>query len=145
MSDASRLVLVMGDQLSLNLSSLQAANPARDRVLMVEVMEETTYVPHHQKKIAFILSSMRHFAERLRGEGWTVDYVKLDDPGNTGSFTGEVERALSASGADEVLVTHPSEWRVLAAVKAWTETLSQPIHTLPDDRLHPLKIDQNFD
>ena len=50
MSDPSRLVLVMGDQLSLNLSSLQAANPARDRVLMVEVMEETTYVPHHQKK-----------------------------------------------------------------------------------------------
>jgi len=133
-SDASRLVLVMGDQLSLNLSSLQAANPARDRVLMVEVMEETTYVPHHQKKIAFILSSMRHFAERLRGEGWTVDYVKLDDPGNTGSFTGEVERALATSGADEVLVTHPSEWRVLAAVKAWTETLSQPIHILPDDR-----------
>ena len=134
MSDASRLVLVMGDQLSLNLSSLQAANPARDRVLMVEVMEETTYVPHHQKKIAFILSSMRHFAERLRGEGWTVDYVKLDDPGNTGSFTGEVERALATSGADEVLVTHPSEWRVLAAVKAWTETLSQAIHILPDDR-----------
>ena len=134
MSNPTRLVLVMGDQLSLNLSSLKAADPGRDRVLMVEVMEETTYVPHHQKKIAFILSSMRHFAERLRDEGWTVDYVKLDDPSNTGSFTGEVERSLAASGAAEVLVTHPSEWRVLEAVKAWSASLSQPVQILPDDR-----------
>ncbi|MGA0235079.1 MAG: cryptochrome/photolyase family protein, partial [Alphaproteobacteria bacterium] len=92
--EASRLILVMGDQLSANLSSLAAADPARDRVLMVEVAEETTYVPHHKKKIAFILSSMRHFAEHLRADGWTVDYVKLDDPGNSGSFTGEMERAI---------------------------------------------------
>ena len=101
--EAPRLVLVMGDQLSANLSSLAAADPARDRVLMVEVAEETTYVPHHKKKIAFILASMRHFAEYLRTDGWTVDYVKLDDPNNSGSFTGEVERAIERTNAAELV------------------------------------------
>ena len=132
--EASRLVLVMGDQLSANLSSLAAADPARDRVLMVEVAEETTYVPHHKKKIAFILSSMRHFAEHLRADGWTVDYVKLDDPSNSGSFTGEVERAIQRTGASALLVTHPSEWRVLQAVQSWSDAFSLPVHILPDDR-----------
>lgn len=103
-------------------------------MLMVEVMEETTYVPHHQKKIAFILASMRHFSQRLRDEGWQVDYVALDDPDNTGSFTGEVKRALHRTSAAKVLVTHPSEWRVLEAVKGWSEALTCEVELLPDDR-----------
>ena len=45
---------------------------------MVEVQEEATYVRHHKKKIAFLFSAMRHFADELRGLGWKVDYVTLD-------------------------------------------------------------------
>jgi len=133
-SDAPRLILVMGDQLSPALSSLRAGDPSRDRVLMVEVMEETTYVPHHKKKIAFILASMRHFSQRLEREGWQVDYVTLDDPANTGSFSGEVARAVARHGSGGVLVTHPSEWRVLEAVQTWSTTLDCSVHILPDDR-----------
>ena len=60
MSGALRFVL--GDQLSRDIASLQDLDPARDTVLMVEVMAEATYVPHHPKKIAFLFSAMRHFA-----------------------------------------------------------------------------------
>ena len=88
------LVPVLGDQLSPGLSSLRGRDKARTVVLMMEVAEETTYVRHHRRKIAFILSAMRHHAEALRADGWTVDYVRLDDPDNTGSFTGEVARAM---------------------------------------------------
>jgi deoxyribodipyrimidine photolyase-like uncharacterized protein len=56
------LVLILGDQLSRDLSALDGFDLKRDVVLMVEVAEETTYVPHHKQKIAFILSAMRHFA-----------------------------------------------------------------------------------
>ena len=41
--------LIFGDQLSHNLATLRDINPARDVVLMAEVMEECTYVPHHPK------------------------------------------------------------------------------------------------
>ena len=62
---AKNLILIMGDQLSPGLPALADADRSRDVVLMVEVAEETTYVPHHRKKIAFILSAMRHFAAEL--------------------------------------------------------------------------------
>ena len=55
----TRLILVLGDQLSLDMAALNAADKDRDVVVMAEVMEEGSYVPHHPKKIALILSGMR--------------------------------------------------------------------------------------
>lgn len=83
----SRLILILGDQLSLGISSLDGADKGRDTVLMCEVMAEATYVGHHKKKIAFIFSAMRHFADELRGSGYKVRYTRIDDPDNAGSFT----------------------------------------------------------
>jgi len=96
----SALRLVLGDQLTRSISTLRDIDIARDVVLMAEVMEEASYVPHHRQKIAFLFSAMRHFAEELRREGIKVDYVRLDDPANTGSFTGELQRALGRHGCD---------------------------------------------
>ena len=129
-----KLVFILGDQLSPRISSLAKANPETDKVLMVEVMEEATYARHHKKKIAFLFSAMRHFAEELRGNGWRVDYVKLDAPANTGSFSGEIKRAQKACTPDRILVTEPGEWRVLEAIKAWENDLDIPVDILPDDR-----------
>lgn len=128
------LVLVLGDQLTPLLSSLAAAERGRDVVLMVEVVEEATYVHHHKKKIAFLFSAMRHFAERLRREGWEVDYVRLDDPANRGSFTGELERAIVRHDPARVLVTEPGEWRVRAAMEDWPGRFGLPVDILEDDR-----------
>jgi deoxyribodipyrimidine photolyase-like uncharacterized protein len=99
------LRFVLGDQLSRSLSALRDVEISQDVVLMVEAHEETTYVRHHRQKIALVLSAMRHFAESLRAEGLRVDYVRLDDAGNSGSFTGELGRALSRHPVDRVVVT----------------------------------------
>lgn len=128
------LIPVLGDQLSLDLASLVASDPATSRVLMVEAEEEATYVRHHKKKIAFVFSAMRHFAEELRGLGWQVDYVRLDDPGNTGSFTGEVKRAATRLKPDAIRVTEPGEWRVLEAMRRWERETGVPVEMLEDDR-----------
>ncbi len=128
------LVPVLGDQLSPALSSL--ADRSRDDtvVLMMEVADETTYVRHHQAKIALILSAMRHFADDLRAQGWQVDYVALDDPDNTGSFTGEVQRAVQRHGARGVQVTEPGEWRVRQMFDGWAGVLGVPVRVMPDTR-----------
>ena len=68
-------------------------------VLMCEVAEEATYVRHHKKKIILLFSAMRHFADELRGLGWTVAYTKLDDAGNAGSFSWR-----SSAGGGSVIV-----------------------------------------
>ena len=128
------LIPVLGDQLSADLSSLRDRDKATSVVLMMEVVEETTYVRHHKRKLAFILSAMRHHAERLRGDGWTVDYVRLDNPDNSGSFTGEVARAVSRHAPARIAVTEAGEWRVMAMLDAWETLFGIPVAILSDDR-----------
>ena len=113
-----RLVLVLGDQLSPDLSALRAADPARDLIVMAEVASETGYVPHHPKKIALVLAAMRHFAQELRAAGWQVAYTRLDDPENAGSIPGELLRRAEETGTDRVLATEPGEWRLIDALQA---------------------------
>ncbi len=128
------LVLVLGDQLSPDLSSLKAADPAKDRLLMVEVREEATYVRHHKKKIAFLFAAMRRFAEALRIAGWQLDYVPLDAKDNAGSFTGEVNRAVARHSPERLIVTEPGEWRLRDAMSRWADDLGLPVDILDDDR-----------
>ncbi|MDT0507688.1 cryptochrome/photolyase family protein [Novosphingobium sp. MMS21-SN21R] len=128
------LVPILGDQLSPDISSLAHRTPEDTVILMMEVAEETTYVRHHKAKIALILSAMRHFAEELRAAGWTVDYICLDDPANTGSFTGEVARAVERHAPRGMQVTEPGEWRVREAMEAWRTTLPVRVRILPDTR-----------
>jgi deoxyribodipyrimidine photolyase-related protein len=128
------VILVLGDQLSLHLSSLRSADKSRDVVLMTEVVDEAQYVRHHQKKIAFVLSAMRHFAEDLRERGWNVCYRSLDEPDNRGSFAGELDRAVDTLMPARVVVTEPGEWRVLQLLKAWQQRSGLSLDILPDDR-----------
>ena len=128
------LVLALGDQLSLTLSSLRAANRESSVVLIAEVMEEAQYVPHHARKLAFIFSAMRHFAAELEADGWRVDYTRLDDPGNSGSLCGELARAVERRRPKRVLVTHPGEHRVLEGLLVAREDLGAPLEILLDDR-----------
>jgi len=128
------LRFLLGDQLTRSVSALRDLDKKRDTVLMVEVADETTYVPHHPQKIVFILSAMRHFAETLKKDGINVDYVKLDDPKNTGSFTGELQRALKRHKSDSVVMTEPGEWRVLQMMQDWRETLPVPLTIREDER-----------
>ena len=131
---AGTLRLVLGDQLSQSLSCLSDLDPRHDVVLMAEVIEEVTYVRHHKRKVAFLFSAMRHFAEALRNNGVTVDYVRLDDPENSGSFSGEVARAASRHAFSRLVVTEPGEYRVLQAMRDWQSELGIPVEIRSDDR-----------
>ncbi|MFN3620321.1 cryptochrome/photolyase family protein [Sphingorhabdus sp.] len=128
------LIPVFGDQLSHELSSLAGQYKNSCIVLMVEVDEETGYVPHHKSKIAYILSAMRHHAEDLRRAGWTVDYVGLTDAENSGSFTGEVARAIERHKVSALRVTEAGEWRVKAMLDSWPDRFDVQVTILPDDR-----------
>ncbi|OYQ34833.1 cryptochrome/photolyase family protein [Niveispirillum lacus] len=132
MTDCIRLVL--GDQLSRNLASLRGLDKHQDVVLLAEVMAEATYVPHHPQKIAFLFSAMRHFAEELRADGIRVDYIRLDDPDNTGTLGGELSRAIDRHQAARAIVTFPGEWRVWQQMRAWQQDFAVPVAVKEDDR-----------
>ena len=134
------LRLVLGDQLTRGLSALQGLG-AGDVVLMVEVAEEAGYVPHHKQKLALIFSAMRHFAQSLREEGVTVDYVTLDHPDNSGSFGGEVARAVARHKPSELVVTEAAEWRVLQMMQGWQGRFGLPVQIRDDDRFFCSRAD----
>jgi deoxyribodipyrimidine photolyase-related protein len=77
---------------------------------------------------------MRHFADELRSAGWSVDYVTLDADGNTGSFSGEVERAIVRHRPERIVVTEAGEWRVQEELAQWQSRLGIDIEILADDR-----------
>jgi deoxyribodipyrimidine photolyase-related protein len=122
---------VLGDQLTRDVASLRDYADC-DVVVMAEVAGEATYVKHHKQKIVFVLSAMRHFAEELREEGVTVDYIRFDDPDNTGSISGELQRAVARHRPAELVITSPGEWRLLSAFKALDPGI--PVDIREDDR-----------
>ncbi|HEV7439371.1 MAG TPA: cryptochrome/photolyase family protein, partial [Methylobacterium sp.] len=128
------LRFLLGDQLHRRVSTLTDLDPEHDVVLLVEVEAEATYVRHHKQKIAFLFSAMRHFAAELESEGIAVDYVRVDAPGNTGSFTGELARALARHAPDRVVVTEPGEWRVWEMMRGWRADLPVPVEIRADNR-----------
>jgi deoxyribodipyrimidine photolyase-related protein len=103
---------VLGDQLSFDLASLNGLDAGLDTVLMVEVMEEASHVPHHPQKIALIFSAMRHFAYALQERGIAVQYVKLDAPQNSGSVPAELQRWQSQLQPQELHLTECGDWRL---------------------------------
>jgi len=115
------LILVLGDQLSRNLAGLKDADPARDTIVMAEVMDEATYVPHHPQKIILIFAAMRHFAKNLEDEGFSVIYLRLDAPGNPQSITKALKQALNQALFDGLIITKPSEFRLLRELIEFAE------------------------
>jgi len=128
------LRLILSDQLSHDISCLKGCNKKEDIILMCEVWSEATYVKHHKKKIAFLFSAMRHFAKELQESGYKVLYTKLEDEQNTGSFRSEITRALKQQKLDHIVVTYPSEYRVLEDIKGWAANFKISVEIRTDDR-----------
>tara|TARA_B110000467_G_scaffold150771_1_gene158536 strand:- start:270 stop:980 length:711 start_codon:yes stop_codon:yes gene_type:complete len=129
------LRVVLGDQLSNEISSLNNIDAENDIVLICEVFAEATYVKHHKKKIAFLFSAMRHFSEELRNEKkYQVEYFRLSDPEPMSSFTQAVEKTLANHKIDEIIVTSPGEYRVLTEINGWQELFGVPVDIREDDR-----------
>ncbi len=130
----SRVALVFGDQLSLDLTSLAALDRDLDRVLMMEVSDESEVVPHHPKKLVFQLSAMRHFAETLRAEGFNVDYIDLAHDGSLPSFSETLTRYSTQASISELIIARPSEYRVQKMVDGWGDAFDFPVTQLADTR-----------
>lgn len=130
----THLCFILGDQLCDTMPSLLAIDKQRDVVFLCEVREEAVYVKHHPKKIAFIFSAMRHFAEHLTAQGYRVRYTAYDDPLNTGSFQQELQRIMVEEGIETIHITFPGEWRVIKALEALQDSCQVPITWYEDHR-----------
>ncbi|NWG21513.1 MAG: cryptochrome/photolyase family protein [Chloroflexi bacterium] len=80
MDHAPVTVWILGDQLLRSHPALAAAEAAAGReqvrVVLVESEARVAQLPYQRKKIALLLSAMRHYAAALRAQGYPVDDVR---------------------------------------------------------------------
>lgn len=106
------LVIVLGDQLDVKSAAFDGFDKSCDAVLQMEVRQEATYVLQHKLRLAYFFSSMRHFNEELGALGIKSFYVCIDDPANSGSVEGEIQRFQAALQPQTCIVLEPGDWRV---------------------------------
>jgi deoxyribodipyrimidine photolyase-related protein len=128
------LRLILNDQLSHSIAALSNCNKHSDIVLMIETLDELKRVKHHKKKIILLLSAMRHFSEELKANGYKIEYIQLEDARNTQSLKKELKKAIEKHQPSQVVVTHPSEYGLLHAIKQWGKKSKIPFKILEDNR-----------
>ena len=70
-----RIIYIPFDHLHRKFGALKTADPKVDLIAMVESARMTTGPKWHPERLYFMISAARHFAEELRAEGFTVEYV----------------------------------------------------------------------
>jgi deoxyribodipyrimidine photolyase-related protein len=127
------LILVLGDQLSLDNPALAGIDCTQDCVVMIEAAEEATQVWSHQARITLFLSAMRHFAERLREQQMPLSYIALQPDTTDSSGFGAHLRALIAEHQPaRIIVCEPGEHRVQELIAAACHDAAVPLQVRPD-------------
>jgi deoxyribodipyrimidine photolyase-related protein len=106
------LVIVLGDQLDATSAAFDGFDPHTDAILQMEVREEATYIRQHKKRLVYFFSAMRHFRDEQRANGRQVFYSLIDDPQNTGTLAGEVQRWGAELTPKTMIVVEPGDWRL---------------------------------
>lgn len=130
----SNLIVILGDQLNLNISSLDGFDKKNDCILLAEVWQEATYVPHHKKKIAFIFSAMRHFAKELNDNDFKTYYTQFTNKKDSFSFTSEINKIIKTRVVNKIIITHPGEYRVLQEIHSWENEFNLTVEIRADNR-----------
>jgi deoxyribodipyrimidine photolyase-related protein len=125
------LILVLGDQLSMNSPALSDFDPAQDAVLMIEADSEATEVWSHKARIVMFFSAMRHFAEALRARGWPVDYLRITDQPNA-SFAFQLEQALLRHRPKTLKLLEAGEFRMQQLIADVCEANQIACHWVDD-------------
>lgn len=130
--EKTKIILVLGDQLSHELATLRDLTAETDIVVMAEVAAEASYVPHNRHKIALIFSAMRHFRDELRSAGVNVEYFEYSQ--GVSSLGASLDKVREQYKADTVACCEPGEYRVQAHLDKWAEQADCELTWVEDDR-----------
>lgn len=117
------LRLVLGDQLNHSHSWFKQKDKNVTYILM-EVMQEQTYVKHHIQKIVAFFESMRQFARELKDEGHHVIYYYLDAKENQQHFSKNLIWLIEKLSIEKFEYQLPDEYRLDEQLKNICKSLS---------------------
>jgi deoxyribodipyrimidine photolyase-related protein len=111
MANTLPTVWILEDQLSPDLPILRDA-PVAAPVLMIESRTAFRMLPYHPRRLAFLVSAMRHFADELRAAGRDVRHYPLREAGYRDSLSA-IREHVRLTGSREFWVIEPSEHHTL--------------------------------
>ncbi len=121
-----RLVIVLGDQLSLKNPAIANASKTDDVILMTEVREESTHVWSHKARTAMFFSAMRHFAQTLTEAGYRIEYAAI----GTHEFQSLSEAwrdAIARHTPTSIVACETGDWRVEQSLIATCNEAKLPL------------------
>ena len=126
-SAVRNLIVVLGDQLSLELDTFQSFDSELDAVWMAESATEAEHVWSHKQRIALFFSSMRHFRDELESKCIRVFYTEIENHEESVELVQLLERFLEGRNiTGSLLMTEPGEWRLKKAFKDLAKKVSVP-------------------
>lgn len=129
-------VWVLGDQLWTGQTALQSCkdSPEQTHVFFIESLHHAQQLPYHLQKLVLVWSTMRHFAEELRQEGWTVSYTQSID------FQTPLMKWIEQYGITELRVMTPVDRPFMKLIQSLD--LPCPVTFTPNNRF--IWQDQEF-
>lgn len=124
------LLLILGDQLSLDNPALAGIDTEHDHVVMIEAAGEATYVWSHKARIVLFLSAMRHFAALLSERKLPLTYLSLTAA--DGGIDARLRALIAERRPDRVVVCEPGEHRIRVLLESVCREAGVPLEIRPD-------------
>jgi len=116
---------ILGDQLNLQHPWFNEIDESVVFVMM-EMRQETDYVPHHIQKVIAFFGAMRNFNEELIQKGHKTHYLAIDDSENKQNLEDNLKRIVQHYSAVSFSYIEPDEYRLDHQLKNFCNTLSIP-------------------
>ncbi|MEJ3624814.1 cryptochrome/photolyase family protein [Vibrio vulnificus] len=108
----TRLRLILGDQLNAQHSWFDQVSDDT-LYLIIELKQETDYVPHHVQKVCAFFAAMAHFSVTLQQQGHLVRYIDLDESCQRASLTDWITALCQQHQITHFDYQRPDEYRLL--------------------------------
>ena len=111
-----RILYIAFDHLHRNFGVLKDADPQNDLIVLVESARMTSERPWHPLRLHFLISSAHHFAQDLRSEGFTVEYI------TSATTTDGLDQVRAKHGDLPIVAAEPSSFKQSANLSAYGVT-----------------------
>ncbi len=126
-------LFVQPDQLSTDTALFRGCTPRDTRVILAEYKSEFTLVPFHKQRLTLVFSAMRHFAEELRGAGFTVDYFACCD---------DLTSAFKSTRLREIRMMESADWGACGRYRIAAEAAGIAVEVVHNDMFINARLDQ---
>ena len=126
----THLVAILADQLLLEhpalIHSQTLASKTDIQVVLVESRRRLQLRPYQRHKLVLVLSALRHYAEALRAQGWSVRLVQAD------GWRVAVQQVITESPANQIITMAGAEYAARQAQNRWDAWFGIPVTVLPN-------------